>query len=89
MMPIKLPPTYFEQARTAEIRQYKPPLGSAVRDEHEPVKPIYHLTGRQLISNIATAPYKPEKLDWFRKDEYLPCPIPNWTYLYPSSSFLF
>jgi hypothetical protein len=88
MIPVNLPPTYFRQSTSVEVRQSVRPLERADQ-MHEPVLPPYHVTGVQLTPIVGISPYKPEGLEWLPINDYLPRPIPNLTYLYPSSNFPF
>ena len=85
MLPTKFPPTYFQQSSAAEIRPIVSPLERA-EPKHEPGTVIYHLTGRQFVPIVGSAPYNPALMDWLRRDEYMPFPNPNLTYLYASGS---
>jgi hypothetical protein len=83
MLPADLPPTYFNQNTSAEIREYTSPL-EVEEIHHEPEKPPYHLTEVQLTPIVGTARYN--GLAWLFTDNYMSRPIPNLTYLYASGS---
>ena len=81
MLPANLRQTYLQQPVPQNCVS---PLERA-EQKHEPGPVIYRLTGRQFVPIVGTAPYNPALMDWFRRDEYMPLPTVNLTYLQAGS----